>query len=87
MVEPPRTDVKLHRRSGSELMRNYRMVLVPCGLRSICLPCNKVVRTGSLCCTMVRTGSEELNHPELMRNYPMILVPSGAQWFEEVRLD
>ena len=32
---------------------------------------------------MVRTGSEELNHPELMRNYPMNLAPSGAQWFEE----
>ncbi len=41
-------------------------------------------RPGSLCCAMVRTGSEELNHLELMRNYPMILVRSGAQWFEEV---
>ena len=30
-------------------------------------------RFGSLCCAMVRTGSEEFNHPELKRNYPVIL--------------
>ena len=40
---------------------------------------------GSICCTMVRTGSEESNHPELERNYPMILVSSGAEWFKEVQ--
>ena len=34
---------------------------------------------------MVRTGSEELNHPKLMKNCPMNLVPSKAQWFEQVR--
>ena len=31
-------------------------------------------RPGYVCCTMVRTGLEELNHPELMRSYPMSLV-------------
>jgi len=42
-------------------------------------------RSGLLCCAMVQTGSEQLNHPELMRDYPMILVPIGSQWFIEVR--
>jgi len=42
-------------------------------------------RSGSWCCAMVLTGSEELNHPELKRNYPMILVPSGAQRLEDVQ--
>jgi len=42
-------------------------------------------RSCSLCCAMVQTGSEELNHPKLMKNYPNIIVSSGAQWFEEVR--
>ena len=31
-------------------------------------------RPGYVCCIMVRTGLEELNHPELMRSYPMSLV-------------
>ena len=38
-----------------------------------------------MCCTMVRTCSEESNHPELIRKYPMIIVPFGAQWFEVVQ--
>ena len=32
----------------------------------------------SLCCTVVQTGLEQLNHPEPMRNYSMIVVSSGS---------
>ena len=43
------------------------------------------LRADVVCCNMIQTGLEELNHPKLMRNYPMILVPSRTQYrFERV---
>ena len=39
----------------------------------------------SLCSSVVRTGSERLNHPELMSSSTVGLVSCVELWFEQVR--
>jgi len=75
-IEPPQSDVKRSHKRCS-----HGDILVQKSRTHVKLH----HRSGLLCCAMVQTGSEQLNHPELMRDYPMILVPIGSQWFIEVR--
>ena len=77
-----------------KLVRNYLMILGPSEAEwfeevwRVEPPQTLVMiypRHGSMCCTMVRTGLEELNYPNFMRYYSMILVPSWTVLFKEAR--
>ena len=77
-----------------KLVRNYLMILGPSEAEwfkevwRVEPPRTQVMiypRHGSMCCTMVRTGLEELNYPNFMRYYSMILVPSWTVLFKEAR--
>ena len=81
-VEPPRTHEKL----SYELCSLWSSVAREgsLGVEHPKLLSNTTHRPGSLCCTVVWTVSEELNHPEIISNSTADLALLSI-WFEQVR--